>query len=174
MINKDAIHFDVKKESGCFTIINEVLSHPENNRFYAETNFNNVHEFYRIHMSNPKSPYFVDNSCLMPKPQEIVDLIHKVGGLAFIPHVYIYGENSQKVFETLTKDHLVDGIECYYSKFSNEQIEFLLEFCKQNKYFISGGSDYHGANKPEIHMGTGIQNNLRIPHDIVEKWAEFI
>ncbi len=173
-LDKDAIHFDVTCQSGQTAIIKELLRHPENDRFREETNYTNEHEFYRLHMSNPNSPYFIDNSHLIPKPEEVVRVIHEAGGLAFIPHVFIYGENSNKVLQALTQDHMVDGIECYYSKFSPEQIQFLLDFCKQNQYFVSGGTDYHGTYKPGICMGTGIENNLKIPMSITDLWAKFI
>lgn len=172
ILNKENIRFDVTRESGEVAIIKEVLRHPENKSFIEETNYTDEHAFYRLHMSNPNSPYFIDNSSIIPKPKDVVDVIHEAGGLAFIPHVYIYGENSQKVFDALTQNHLVDGIECYYSKFSVEQIHFLLDFCRKNNYYISGGSDYHGTNKPGICMGTGINNNLRIPIEITYPWAK--
>ncbi len=172
VLNKENIAFDVKKESGQVAITNEVLKHPENKRFIEETNYTDEHEFYRLHMSNPNSPYFIDNSSIIPKPEAVVEVIHKAGGLAFIPHAFIYGENSKKVLNALTKNHLVDGIECYYSKFTINQTHFLLDFCKKNNYYISGGSDYHGLNKPGIFIGTGINNNLKIPMEIIHPWAK--
>ncbi len=174
ILNKEAIKFDVKKESGQTAITKELLRHPENKRFIEETDYTDEHEFYRLHMSNPNSPYFIDNSKLIPKPKDVVEVIHEAGGLAFIPHVFIYGENSNKVLNALTKDHMVDGIECYYSKFTKEQISFLLEYCKNNDYYMSGGSDYHGTNKPGICMGSGIKENLNIPMEITYSWAKTI
>ena len=174
IVNEENIHFDVTKESGQTAITKEVLSHPENSRFIEETGYVDEHVFYRVHMSNPNSPYFIDNSAIIPKPKEVVDVIHEAGGLAFIPHVFIYGENSYKVLDRLTQNHMVDGIECYYSKFNKEQIDYLLDFCANNNYYCSGGSDYHGTFKPGISMGTGINNNLCIPFDIVKPWANFI
>ncbi len=41
----------------------------------------------------------------------------------------------------------IQGIECFYSRYTQEEIEFLLEQTKKNNLLISGGSDYHGANK---------------------------
>lgn len=172
IINEDAICFDVEKESGQVAIIKEVLSHPENRRFIKETNYTDEHEFYRLHISNPHSPYFIDNSELIPNPTEVINIIHQAGGLAFIPHVFIYGENSEKVLKTLTNNHLVDGIECYYSKFTEQQTKYLLDYCKSNNFFVSGGSDYHGKTKPKINMGTGIGDNLNIPIDITYPWAK--
>lgn len=41
----------------------------------------------------------------------------------------------------------IKGLECYYSRYSREEIGFLLEQAKINNLLISGGSDYHGQNK---------------------------
>ena len=53
--------------------------------------------------------------------------------------------------------------------FTDEQIQFLLSFCKQNNLYMSGGSDYHGTNKPEIKLGEG-KGNLDIPYELVKNW----
>jgi hypothetical protein len=34
---------------------------------------------------------------------------------------------------------------------------------------ISGGTDYHGKNRPEIKLGRGTDNNLFIPYDVYKK-----
>ena len=47
----------------------------------------------------------------------------------------------------------VQGLECYYSRYTNEQEAFLVHFAQENNLLISGGSDYHGANKPNISLG---------------------
>jgi hypothetical protein len=168
------IHFNPKNESGQTAIIEELLSHPENSKFKEETNYQDPFIFYREHMSNPSSSYFVDNSGLIPTPDKVIELIREAGGLAFIPHTFIYGENSMKVFHALTDTRKVDGIECYYSKFTKEQTEFLLKFCRENHYYISGGSDYHGTYKPNISMATGTNYNLNIPFEITKPWAKYI
>ena len=33
---------------------------------------------------------------------------------------------------------------------------------------VSGGSDFHGANKPLISLGTGKRNNLHVPDALLE------
>lgn len=47
----------------------------------------------------------------------------------------------------------IQGLECYYSRYSQEDIEFLLEEARKHNLFISAGSDYHGSNKPNLHIG---------------------
>jgi len=41
----------------------------------------------------------------------------------------------------------IKGLECHYSRYSQEEVEFLVKVAKENNLFITGGSDYHGTNK---------------------------
>lgn len=41
----------------------------------------------------------------------------------------------------------IQGLECYYSRYSMEECEFLVGCAKANNLMISGGSDWHGTNK---------------------------
>ncbi len=41
----------------------------------------------------------------------------------------------------------IQGLECYYSKYTEEQVSFLVNTARRNDLLISGGSDYHGGNK---------------------------
>lgn len=41
----------------------------------------------------------------------------------------------------------LQGLECYYSRYNREEIDFLLQQARKHHLFISGGSDYHGVNK---------------------------
>ncbi len=42
------------------------------------------------------------------------------------------------------------GLECYYSRYNKDDIEFLISVARENNMLISGGSDYHGANKTVV------------------------
>lgn len=47
----------------------------------------------------------------------------------------------------LLKSAGLKGLECFYSRYDEKQIQFLLETAEENGLFTSGGSDYHGTNK---------------------------
>ncbi len=47
----------------------------------------------------------------------------------------------------------IQGLECYYSRYNFAEINFLLKCAEENKLLITGGSDYHGANKDNISPG---------------------
>ncbi len=145
-----------------------------NNRkfFTCDDSWENSLVFYRREMCNKDSLFYIDNSKTIPTMDRVIELINKAGGLVFIPHIYMYGDNSQKIFESLTKQYKtkIDGFECYYPKFTKDQSEFLISYCKENGLYMSGGSDYHGKIKPDIKIGTGINNNLKIDSNIVKEW----
>ena len=41
----------------------------------------------------------------------------------------------------------IQGVECYYSRYTEEEIKFLISCAKSNNLIITGGSDWHGTNK---------------------------
>ncbi len=80
---------------------------------------------------------------------------HPLGGEG---EKHIAPDEFYKKFEVL-KSCGIQGLECYYSRYSMEEISFLVNFAKENNLLISGGSDYHGTNK-DIPLGKlNISNN---------------
>ena len=64
----------------------------------------------------------------------------------------------------------LDGIECYHpSAEEDNKINLLLEYCKKNNLYITGGSDFHGTNKPGVELGQG-KGSLNIPEEIIKEW----
>lgn len=56
----------------------------------------------------------------------------------------------------------IQGLECYYSRYNFDEISFLLKCAEENKLLITGGSDYHGANKDNIYPGKLNTENICI------------
>ena len=125
--------------------------------------------FFKRHTSNINSKFYIDESDLIPSVETVIEVIKNTGGLVFIPHIYQYEENANIILEELIINHEIDGIECFYSTFTKEQTQYLLQFCKTNNKYISGGTDYHGNNRPNIEMGKGL-GNLNIEYNIVKDW----
>ncbi|MBR2704913.1 MAG: PHP domain-containing protein [Clostridia bacterium] len=127
--------------------------------------------FFKRHTSNKNSKFYVDESDLIPSVKDVITLIRKAGGLVFIPHIYQYEENAEVIFNELVNKYEIDGIECFYSTFTEEQTNYLVEFCKKNNKYISGGTDYHGSNRPGTNLGIGL-GNMNIKYDIAKEWIE--
>lgn len=56
----------------------------------------------------------------------------------------------------------LQGIEVYHSDHSPENVAYYKSLAERNNLKITGGSDFHGGNKPNIQLGTGIRNNLHV------------
>lgn len=59
----------------------------------------------------------------------------------------------------LMKTFGIKGLECYYSRYNEEEISLLKNLAVENGLFISGGSDYHGTNKKNITLAKLNINN---------------
>ncbi|OOB79177.1 MAG: hypothetical protein ATN34_02630 [Epulopiscium sp. Nele67-Bin002] len=85
---------------------------------------------------------------------ECIDVIHQAGGLASIAHPHIYKLNVEQFISDLAAAGL-DGIESIYPEYSAQQEAKYLELCRAHNLFPSGGSDFHGDNKPGLDIGKG-------------------
>ena len=102
-------------------------------------------------------------------PMEAVSLIKRTGGIAILAHPLLYHlgvEQLQLLIDDLKAVGL-DGIEAIYSTYTTGEEQLVKRIAKENKLLISGGSDFHGANKPYIHLGTG-KGTMSVPHEFLE------
>ena len=145
----------------------------ENKDKLNERSWNSSRDFYRDYMSNPSTPLFVEADDLVPDLETAIGSVIDAGGIVFIPHIYEYRDNTPKVLACLLNTKNISGFECYYTTFTEEQHNFMINLCNEKNYYISGGSDYHGKRKPDTFLGIG-HGNLEIPDDIVENWGKEI
>ncbi len=150
-------------------IKSEILKHPENETFSKE--IPEGKSFFRNCMTNPNHPLFLDLSPAFPTVEELINAIKEADGIVSIPHIFQYKENAEKILFNLLDNYDIDLIECYYSSFTKEQTNFLLDICKKYNKQISGGSDFHGEVRPSVELGKGTDNNLLIPENEILSWA---
>lgn len=102
-------------------------------------------------------------------PEHVMSLIINAGGTAILAHPYSYKFSRSEVINLL--DYLIplglSGMECYYSTYDNGQIQDLRSIALSKNLLVSGGSDFHGAVKPDISIGTG-RGNLSIPQKLLD------
>lgn len=105
--------------------------------------------------------------------EETFNIIKNSGGLSFLAHfnkkIGLEGFNS---FEKEQKiKHLVDlgldGIERYYPSYSNKEIQYVDYLIGKYNLIPSGGTDFHGKNRPEVTLG-GVENGFFVPDSIYE------
>ena len=100
---------------------------------------------------------------------ECIQMIHKAGGLAALAHPKLYGFSNSEITQILKdlKSKGLDGVECVYSTHSKDEIAHLLQVCSNLKLLPTGGSDFHGDNKPNLDMGTGY-GHLQISFELLQ------
>lgn len=120
---------------------------------------------------NSNCPFFVPRPKLEPK--DIIGVIKRAGGMAFLAHPMLYHLGYQQISSLL--DSLIkyglEGVEVYHS--SNHALEssYLKSMALSKKLLISGGSDFHGSNKPDISIGKG-RGNLFVPYELLQNIKE--
>ena len=102
--------------------------------------------------------------------EEAVDVIHGAGGLVILAHPGTLGVNGQKLDSLLQelKDVGFDGIEVFYNNHSQAEEDRLMQAADKLGFLISGGTDFHGENKPAIKIGVGY-GNMAIPYEVLQE-----
>lgn len=151
-------------------IYEEIMTHKENHKILGEF-AENFSIFFRKGLANKNSSYFMNHIEFRPQYKEVIDIIHKAGGKAFLAHPFEYKfEDTIKFIEDLRKEQELDGIEVFHpSSEIDDRIQILMDYARKNNLYISGGSDFHGKSKPDIQIGIG-RGSLNINKQIIEEW----
>ncbi len=104
-----------------------------------------------------------------PSTEEIIWLILECGGHPVLAHPLQYGFSKDRLesFVQYLKELGLEGMECLYSRYNATDSSRLIRMASRHGLFVTGGTDFHGANKPEIRLGTGINENLAIPYSLL-------
>ena len=85
--------------------------------------------------------------------------IEKAGGRSVWAHP-LGGEGEKRLTPEKFEDQLqtllaagLKGMECHYSRYSREEIQFLRDRAAAHGLTVTGGSDYHGINKRDLELG---------------------
>ena len=101
-------------------------------------------------------------------PMTGIRFIKVYGATAIIAHPFLnLSLEELKVFLPQAKEAGLDAIETLYTEFDEETTRTAIALAEEYGLKQSGGSDFHGAAKPDIFLGTG-RGNLRIPYSFYE------
>ena len=112
----------------------------------------NVKEAFRKYLGEGRS-------CYVPRKyisfSDAARLITECGGVCVLAHPLQYGFDRQKL-DGLVKTAAqlgFKGIEIYYSGYTENDIKKLFDLAEKYGLLPTGGSDFHGENKPDISLG---------------------
>ena len=119
-----------------------------------------------------------DAPCFIPReymePETAISLILSAGGIPVLAHPLLYrlpAVELEALLVRLKKAGLV-GLEVLYSANTVCDENILRSYANRYQLLMTGGSDFHGANKPQIEIGSG-RGNLKIPKKLLDALKEY-
>lgn len=114
----------------------------------------------------------LNGSAYFPKDElplrEAIDLLHEAGAVTSVAHPGLLKRPADVLEASLSewRSWGLDGIEAIYPSYSLEQTAFFERMADKYGFLRTGGSDFHGENKPHIQIGTGT-GHLNVPDEFL-------
>lgn len=104
-----------------------------------------------------------------PDAFETIRFIRSLGAVAVWAHPFLNLKTEEAIREFLPEACKagLQGMEVFYPKFDENQTALALQLVKEFGLQPSGGSDFHGENKPDIQLGSG-KGSLYLPITLLE------
>lgn len=100
---------------------------------------------------------------------ETVAFLKSIGAVTVLAHPFLnLKADALRVFLREVQPYGLDGMETLYSTFDETLTANAIAIAEEFGLKQSGGSDFHGSNKPDIAMGVG-RGNLAIPLEFLER-----
>lgn len=121
--------------------------------------FRNYQDYYRNFISNPFSPYYLDETKIYPDIEEVIELVKQASGKTFLAHPFEYHTNIDNLLELVIELEL-DGIEVFHPSSSYRQSLKLLDFCAEHSLLATAGTDYRKDDHC-IPLGVHLHSSVR-------------
>jgi predicted metal-dependent phosphoesterase TrpH len=102
-------------------------------------------------------------------PAEAARWIREAGGVPVVAHPGRFAGGSFRwddAMRDLQRDG-IEGLEGFYGEYRAAEQRYFVDLGKRLGMVVTGGSDYHGRNKPGIRLGVG-RGGLKIPDGLLE------
>ncbi len=115
--------------------------------------------------------------CYVPRekvtPIQAVAMILEAGGVPILAHPILYRMSDEKLEGLIRecREAGLLGIEAIYSTYKPADERRIRSLAAKYGLLISGGSDFHGSNKPGLELGSGY-GGLCVPWEVLEKIKE--
>jgi predicted metal-dependent phosphoesterase TrpH len=100
-----------------------------------------------------------------------VQLIRQAGGIPVLAHPSLIHPIRPWTLESLLaelKSYGLQGLEVYYPEHSEAQTQQFLALARHYDLVVTGGTDFHGAIKPDVEMGYA-DGRFKVPFHVYEQ-----
>ena len=103
-------------------------------------------------------------------PAEACRWIREAGGVPVVAHPGRFAGGSFRWDEAMPdlQREGIEGLEGYYGEYRAAEQRYFVALAARLGMVVTGGSDYHGANKPGLRLGVG-RGGLKVPDDLLER-----
>ena len=102
---------------------------------------------------------------------EAIRFLSSIHAVPVLAHPYLsLTEEALRTFLPEAKKNGLAAMETRYSTFTHQMTEAARSLASKFGLLKSGGSDFHGGNKPEIQLGSG-KGDLAVPYSFVQSFA---
>ncbi len=126
-------------------------------------------EAFRLYLGE-NAPTYVERES--PTAQQAIGLVAEGGGVPVVAHpvrLMISDPGlERRVLEELKAAGL-GGLEVYHSDHSAALQSHYLHLAEELDLLPTGGSDFHGDAKPNVQLGRGIEDNIRVPRPFLDR-----
>jgi 3',5'-nucleoside bisphosphate phosphatase len=106
-----------------------------------------------------------------PEAGEAIAEVRAAGGLVSLAHpgrIRPGGGTLEEIVEQLVERGLT-ALEVYHSEHDPARVPYFEQLAARFGLAATGGSDFHGAFKPAIHLGAGRNSSLCVPGALLER-----
>lgn len=165
-IHSAGIDIDMETLEKKFTITDNVDRYAIMRYFVSLNMFDNVQKIWDQYIN----PAFADFNMNITV-EEGVAAVKAAGGITSLAHFHkklgLGGmtrvEQEDSIQELIGLG--LDGMEGYYPNYSEEDQAFATYLIDKYKMLPTGGTDFHGKNRSNVVLGTGINHNMSIPYE---------
>lgn len=111
-----------------------------------------------------------------PPPEEAIQRIHEAGGLVFVAHPHQICRRDREESLRLCRKILAqgaDGLETRYCEYDGWWRQQTESIAQEFDCLRSGGSDFHGALKKGLELGSGY-GDLEVPYEFLARMREVL
>ena len=116
------------------------------------------------------APSFVERDS--PDIEEAIAAVRDGGGISVMAHPVRLGIRDQareEQFIARLASQGMSGIEVWHSDQTAADSERYLGYARRHGLIATGGTDFHGGNKPGLLLGTGREGNVSVPRTVLDE-----
>lgn len=106
--------------------------------------------------------------------ERAIAMINDSGGIPILAHPFTLRRRDEANFEENVRrmvDLGIQGMEVYYSEHGRGDVALYSDLARRYNLLVSGGTDFHGAVKPDIKLGSGY-GNMEIQYELLQAMKE--